>query len=153
MPLSECDYHWMWMLEHTLSVYEHLWASIECAGMCLNALWVHVDAFDRALNLVECTWVHMNIFEWVWRQLNALRYWFLYKSDFTWSTLSECEFNWMRLNALGVHMNAFEQVFNVLEHAWMRSEWNAIEQILNAAKCVWTCLSVHECHWVSIEPM
>ena len=75
---------------------------------------------------IECTLVHINVIKQVLNTLECARM----HSACMWMLLSE---HWMHLNvlyALWVHMN----------EVWL-------------TEGDWMCLSVHECHWVSIGLM
>jgi hypothetical protein len=124
----------IWM---RLSVHKHLWVSLnvtectqlliaiwkwvhmtplskcECDWMCLNMHWVHVNAFEWALdNALECA---------------------LSARDCLWVSI-QCD--WTRLNALWVPVNAFEQVLNATEHIWTcLSGVNATEWVFCLCQC------------------
>jgi hypothetical protein len=144
MPLSEC------------TTTERDW-------MSLNILWVRVNVCMRVLNMLECTlraceclwvsmecgWMHLSVrdtFEWVWTWLNALIYWFLHENECAWTSLSEWEYDWMRLNVLWVHMNTFEQVLNVLE-----CTLSACEHLWASIECDWMPLNALECTWMPLS--
>ena len=140
MPLSECDHHWTHLnaLEHAwtcLSGHEHLWESIECAWTRLNALWVHVNDFEWALNVVEHGWMRSEV-----------------SIERGWTRLSACKHLWVSLNATEctqllipiwkwVCMDAFEQV-------WQRL--NALECTLSAHECIWAS---NECDWMHLNAL
>ena len=87
--------------------------------------WVHVNVFERVLNAIECTCVCMNAFEWV---LNVIEH--------DWMHVSAFEGVWMQLNAF------YYWFLHAIECMWMP---------LSECVCDWTCLSVCEHLWASIE--
>ena len=72
MPSSECDHHWT-----RLSAHERLWASNErdwTRLMRLNTIehsWVHVNAFEWRLKVIEHDWTSLSACERLWLSLNA----------------------------------------------------------------------------------
>jgi hypothetical protein len=93
MPLSECDHHWM-----SLSACEHLWASNECKLNPIEYYWTWSNALECMWMLLSEHWMQLNAFQWVWRQLNALYYWFLHEIECARMPLSECECDWTCLS-------------------------------------------------------
>ena len=59
-------------LEHTLSVHERLWASIEQDWMRLNVLWVRMNAFDQVLNATERAWMRLSAREHHWVSISPM---------------------------------------------------------------------------------
>jgi hypothetical protein len=181
LPLSDCDHHWSQLnaIECAWIYYECMWTSnnVERVLNALEHAWTHLKLLERALSAherlwvrIECSWVHVNTIEGVWVWLNPLSYWFLYEIVCPWTPLSECECDWMHLNLLWVHVNAFECVLNALEHTRMCSEclwvsiectwmhlnalWvcmNVFERVWDVTECSWMHLSVPECLWVSMS--